>query len=655
MIQILGQKRLSDHQTDRASGVGGNLGLQKYYRFKRSLSLATLGSLSILQGTIPTVRADELIEAPRELTPKLVLPESTNQSEKVAQLPNLRPQIRVGPKPLEPLPAPDDLFRGPKPLPQQPPSPEQIQPTPGLQQPGKSILTVPEFQLPPSGISPEAQGQIIVVKRFVVNGSTIFNENQLQKTLQPYLNRPLTLEELLQARTAITQQYINAGYITSGAYIPPQEPKDGVITIQVIEGKLESIQVKGNRRLRPSYITSRLTVGGTKPLNINRLLDRLRLLRLDPLISNISAELAAGVQPGTSILNVEVEEAKTFSVDIGLNNDRVSIVGSVERWIQLSQANLLGYGDGLSIDYTNTTGSNEINLKYTLPLNPRNGTLTFRYGYYSDTIIQPPFDQLDINGNVQYYDVTYRQPIIQTPTQELALGLTLARENTRNLYLGNILGDPIPFPKFGSDINGNSQVTALRFTQEWSKRGRRDVFATRSQFSLGLEPTTVPLYQIAPNGHFFSWLGQAQWVRELAPDTLFLLRGELQLANSTLNPLEQFGLGGRYTVRGYPQYILLTDNGWLVNAELRFPLYRNPEHNRFLQGIAFVDAGSGWNAEIPNPSPNTLVGTGIGMQFQFNSRTNASIYWGIPLVKLDYSKNNLQESGVYFALQYKLF
>jgi hemolysin activation/secretion protein len=634
--------------------VGCNLILHHYYGWSRKKNLITLGSLSILQGAITGVKATEVTDTAQPLplnTPSLG---QDSRQEPIAQLPNLRPQIRVGPRPfVEPLPAPDNLFQGPKPLQQVPPGQQQI--TPPIPAPSKDLLTVPEFQLPPSGISPEDQATTIIVKQFRVNGNTVFSSTEINKTLAPYTNRPLTLEQLLEARSAITQLYINAGYITSGAYIPPQEPKDGTITIQVIEGQLQKIQLKGNRRLRPSYIESRLKLAGTKPLNINRLLDRLRLLKLDPLIADISAELAAGIEPGTSILNVEVEEAKTFGVDLGINNDRVSIVGSVEKWIQLSQANLLGYGDGLTIDYTNTTGSNEVNLKYVLPVNPRNGTLTFRYGYYADTIIQPPFDQLDITGKVQYYDVTYRQPIIQTPTQELALGLTLARENTTNLYLGNILGESIPFPKFGSDINGNSQVSALRFTQEWSKRGRRDVFAARSQFSLGLEPSDVPLYDIAPNGHFFSWLGQAQWVRELAPDTLFLLRGELQLANSTLNPLEQFGLGGRYTVRGYPQYILLTDNGWLANAEVRFPLYRNERHNRFLQGIVFLDAGSGWNVELANPSPNTLVGTGLGLQYQFNARTNASIYWGIPLVKLDYSKNNLQESGIYFSLQYNLF
>jgi hemolysin activation/secretion protein len=104
-------------------------------------------------------------------------------------------------------------------------------------------------------------------------------------------------------------------------------------------------------------------------LNRNRLLEALQLLQLNPLIKNISANLAAGTRPNTSV-EVQVTEAKTFSTQLILDNNRPTSVGSFERGIQLNHANLLGIGDGLSVGYTNSDGTNNLNTGYSLPFNP---------------------------------------------------------------------------------------------------------------------------------------------------------------------------------------------------------------------------------------------------------------------------------------------
>jgi hemolysin activation/secretion protein len=63
-------------------------------------------------------------------------------------------------------------------------------------------------------------------------------------------------------------------------------------------------------------------------LNQKRLLEALQLLQLNPLIQNISAELAAGTRPGTSVLEVNVTEAKTFNTQLVADNggDRLVLV-----------------------------------------------------------------------------------------------------------------------------------------------------------------------------------------------------------------------------------------------------------------------------------------------------------------------------------------
>lgn len=69
----------------------------------------------------------------------------------------------------------------------------------------------------------------------------------------------------------------------------------------------------------------------------------------------------------------------------------------------------------------------------------------------------------------------------------------------------------------------------------------------------------------------------ARTSRLLAPDTLLLVRGDVQLSTTSLVPLEQFSLGGFQNVRGYRQDLLLSDNGAFASAEVRLPILRLPD------------------------------------------------------------------------------
>lgn len=541
-------------------------------------------------------------------------------------------------------------------LAQQLPPPRELpsEPLPPLPDPDE-LLQAPPQTAPPPGLEPDDATVTLFVEGFEVVGSTVFSEEELAVVLEPYTNRELSLTELYEARTAITQLYLDEGYVLSGAFIPPQDPANNIVQIQVIEGRLEEIQVNGNERLRSHYIRTRLGLAAGPPLRLDDLVEQLRLLQLNPLIDNISAELSTGLEPGSGILIVEVDEADTFRVDFFTDNERSPTVGSWQRGVAVIQDNLTGLGDSIFVDYTNTEGSNEINAGYTIPINPRNGTISLGYGFTDSQVIEDPFDILDIDSESRYYDLTYRQPIFQTPSEEFALSLTASRQESRSLFLENLLGDPIPFPALGADEDGRIRVSALRFAQEWTRQGAENVVSLRSQLNVGLDAFDSTINDDAPDSRFVSWQGQAQWVNLLAEDTLFILRGELQLTGDSLVPLEQIGLGGRRTVRGYRQDLLLTDNGLLISAEVSIPVIRS--QNSRVQIIPFFDVGTGWNvgSSVPTPDTNTILGTGLGLQWQQGDRFSARLDWGIPLTDIDADGDSLQEDGIYFSIRYSAF
>ncbi|MBW4442000.1 MAG: ShlB/FhaC/HecB family hemolysin secretion/activation protein [Plectolyngbya sp. WJT66-NPBG17] len=539
-----------------------------------------------------------------------------------------------------PIPPPQDL---PRPLPPQP-SPPEITPTP-LPPPDQLLPNIP---LQPTPETPSNVPDTIPLQQIEIIGSTVFRAQDFSEITCKYVGRNVSFAELLQLRTEITDFYVKRGYVTSAAILPPQVLTDGTVKIQIIEGTIENINILGTRRLNPAYVRSRLGLAAQKPLNVNRLLEGLRLLQLDPLIASISADLQAGTRPGTSSLQVTIAEAKTLTVTPSLDNARSPSVGSFRRQLAVSQANLLGLGDGLSATYTNTDGSNGIDLSYTIPLNPRNGTLRLAYGSTRSRVIEAPFDVLDITARSRYYELTFRQPVIRRSSDELALGFTFSRQESQTeLGIDNI--GPFPLSP-GADTQGRTGISALRFFQDYVTRSDRYVFAARSQFSIGLGLFDATINAQAPDSHFFAWRGQAQWTRLLARDSLLLVRGDVQLADRPLVPLEQIGIGGVETVRGYRQDALLTDNGFLFSTELRLPIFR--PSGGIVQLTPFIDMGTGWNRREANPERNTLVGAGLGLLWRQGENFSARLDWGIPLIGIDTNKRTLQESGIYFSIQY---
>lgn len=532
-------------------------------------------------------------------------------------LPELEPQL--------PLPPPEELL-----------------------QPSPTIPVVP-------GTAPEDIPATIVVDRFEVINSTVFSADELAIVTRNFTNRPITFEELLAVRTAITQLYIDAGYVTSGAYIPPQTLDQGVVQIQVIEGQLEAINVAGFQRLDPNYVSSRLGLVGSQPLNLEQLLEGLQVLQLNPLIETISAELAAGVAPGNSILEVEITEADAVSAYVELDNNRSPSVGSFRRSIGFTHLNLMGISDRFDISYANTDGSHDIDLNYTVPVSPTNATMSFGFGMSNNQVIDEPFDILDIESDSRYYEITYHQPVFQTLTEEFSLSLTASRSESKSEFLGGF-GDPVPFTPLGADDDGRTDISVLRFTQEWTHRGAEEVLALRSQLSLGIGALGATVSDTEPDSRFLSWRGQGQWIRLLAPETLLVLRTDVQLSGDDLLAQEQISLGGQQTVRGYRQEQLLTDSGLLASAEVRLPILLVEEIDGLLQVVPFVDFGLGWNNNLrPDPNPSVLVSTGIGLQWQMQDTFLARFDWGIPLTDVSNQGNSLQENGVYFTLRYTPF
>ena len=476
-----------------------------------------------------------------------------------------------------------------------------------------------------------------------VVGSTVL-QDEIAALVACYEGQMVTLSDLFNLRSQITQLYIQSGYITSGAFIPNnQEIGDASVQVQVIEGSLEDVQVNGLTRLREGYVEAR--IGGTTPLNQEALRESLQLLQLDPNIREVNAELTAGSQPGQSLLILDLSEPSPFNALVSTDNLRSPSIGSEGANLSASYRNLIGIGDVISTSYGFTEGLDLYNIGVSVPFNAKDGTLSLGYSNSGSRIVEDAFDDVGIRSDTETISVGVRQPIIRTPSEEFALGLDFDWRRSQSFILNDV-----PFSFSEGPVDGRSQISALRFSQEWTKRNANRVLAARSQFNVGLDILGATDSESRTDAQFFSWIGQFQWVEQVSPRVLSLVKVNAQLTPDSLLPIERFSLGGLSTVRGYAQNELVADNALNASAELRIPLTRNAN---VLQVTPFIDAGYGWNNTVLDPDPKFLLGTGLGLRWQATPNLFLRTDYGVPLVNGGDRSGSLQENGFYFSVTYQ--
>lgn len=536
------------------------------------------------------------------------------------------------------------------------PSPEEqsLPPAPAIpeEEPGS-----PEEILPEQPTEPDAPGldacldladteeMPFAATTIEVLGNTIL-QDEIAQQVACYEGKEIRLSDLFNLRSRITQLYLTSGYITSGAFVPNnQDLTNGTVQIQVVEGEIEDLQIRGLKRLRQGYIRDRLKRAMIAPLNQQDLERELQLLQLDPALERVNAELTAGNGPGKSLLILDLKEADTFGLTLGTDNYRSPSIGSEGINLGLTVRHPLGIGDSLSASYGTTNGLDLYDVTYAFPVNAKNGTLRFRASNSDSRIVQDAFEDVGIRSETTTLSAGFRQPIVQTPAEEFALGLDLDWKRSRSFIL-----DDIPFSFSLGPEEGRSQVSALRFYQDWVKRSQSRVLAARSQFSIGLDLFDATINDSGIDGRFFSWLGQFQWIEQVSPKFLVLTRVGAQLTPDALLPIERFSLGGIGTVRGYSQNQLVADNAVTGSVEFRIPVTKDPNK---LQLTPFLEAGVGWNNEIPDPDPSFLAGLGLGLRWAVNSDLSIRLDYGIPLVDADDTGDSLQENGLYFLVNYQ--
>ncbi|MFZ2726925.1 MAG: ShlB/FhaC/HecB family hemolysin secretion/activation protein [Methylococcaceae bacterium] len=502
--------------------------------------------------------------------------------------------------------------------------------------------------LPQSAVTPNLlNARKVFIAHIHLKENTVFSEQALRPLITPYEGREVSIAELEELRQKLTHYYTDKGYIDSGAVFIANSFKNGELTVRFVEGKIDELHLHGLERLNANYIKNRLLANENAPLNINELQDNFQKLLSDPLIKQMNGRILPTNEAGHSILDVAVTRARSYHWSLVANNYRPPSIGAEAFALNTSINNLTGFGDTIDFTFMTSEGSNRYAGGFKVPLTSSDTQAFFHFDEGDSSLIEAPIKAININSKIHSLEGGFSQPLINTLQQKFIIGTSFAvRENETYIFGNN------PFSFIGNNASHHNQATVWRGFQDYTQRWQKHAIALRSTFSLGLNalgatPKTNSHYA---SGEFFSWLGQGQYAYLIHENTgtQAVIRGNAQLSDLPLLPLEQLSIGGVNTVRGYRENYLVRDQGYNISFELHYPLIGNANTEQHVMLIPFVDYGQAWNH---NESVASIYSVGIGVQWHYRF-LQSEVFYGYALAHPNTKQSgDIQDDGIHFQIK----
>lgn len=513
---------------------------------------------------------------------------------------------------------------------------------------------MPVFVLPPVDrfLTPRAVPvPVLHCKGFCFEGNTVFYDEELAGCLSGYIGRRIPQEDLDQLKFEITRHYVANGYINSGATLPAQDFRDGILKIEITEGHLTEVIATGNKRLSERYLSSRILIDRKRPLHFPSIQKRLQVLQENENITRLNAELKPGLVPGEALMVIEVGESPQWSYGLDFHNQRSPSVGGEQADLWLENRNLSGWSDLLRArlglfsgnpDDLDLAGFDNVSLQYQRPVLADDTTLLLGRLTEDYSILEEPFRGLAIEGESYSLFAGFRRPLFRSLRDELWISLLLESSHDQTMVLGR------PFSVSPGSVNGELDLTMLRLGLEWTRRSSQSAFSLRSILTAGLNTLGATDQPAEPDGGFVTWFSESQYTRRLDErGNLLVIHAGLGLSNDPLPPPAQFRLGGRYTVRGYRENFLVRDNGFCGGIDFRIPLLTD-ESPWNLALVPFLDGGVAWNDG--SGKSESLLAAGVGIIAEYGTWFRGELFYGIPFMNDDDSSDDLQDDGIHFRM-----
>lgn len=483
------------------------------------------------------------------------------------------------------------------------------------------------------------QGQVqdidtkgVFVNSIEVAPSSVLSQEEVNQIIQPIVGKNVFISDIQNVIDQLNNLYAEKGFVTAKAFLPEQTVENGHIYIELIESKVGNVSVEQNKWTRTKYITDRVEQKPGELFDIVELeKDILDFNRYNEGV-NLTANLTAGTQPGTTDIQLTAHENIPFHVVGIMDNAGRYQTGRLRGGAMIYADSLFHNRDRLSLGSYFSGGAISPFADYNFPVNKKDGRVGFMYSSTFAKIKWGPLEPLDLKSKSYIYSLYYSQPLVRKPGFELKsyAGLNYKRART------SILDDWMDL--------GVDEITSADVAFNIRKDTKHGIWYANQGVSLA-----VPIFD--SQSSYVKINGGAIRLHDFSHGVIGQLKANYQVIpnNKHIPYLDQFQTGGLATVRGYSEGILMGKNGYYTSAELMFPLMpreitsprsgeKVPFVGKYVKGAVFADHAG----VFPNTSEDIyggsyfLMSLGMGLRVQLPGDLSARLYWGYPLINNAY-------------------
>lgn len=478
----------------------------------------------------------------------------------------------------------------------------------------------------PAPIPAAARNVRFVLREVKIEGATAIAPERFADLYKKFVGMEVSLEIPWMLAGEITERYRNAGYFLTRAYVPAQRIKDGVVTINVVEGYIGKVELKhpvASNRVVKGYIDRLVAQRPIRAAAVESFLLR---------VNDLPGLSFRGVLTATGEKEADEGAVKlTLAPTDKAGKGSFSIDNFSSRFLGPQEASLTYQKSFLPLQQTSVsllTGVPSDKLKF--------GTIEHSAAIAPDVTVSvgggmtkahPGFslkrfdiDSVSKTGNI---GVTY-QPIRQRD-ENLSAKLSLEARNVRS----DILGTPLT----------RDQVRAARALLSYDKTDQWNGYnVATTTFSRGLDilgasqEGQLNLSRAGATPDFWKAEFTLARLQGLSRDWSLLASASGQMASTSLYSSEQFGYGGQSFGRAYDASEITGDQGLSASLELRYGGWSQLSFIS-LSPYLFYDIGKAWNKAAGQADPGSGSSAGFGTRFNAPFDISGNLGIAFPLSK----------------------
>lgn len=497
----------------------------------------------------------------------------------------------------------------------------------------------------------EVEGPTFFIKKINLTGYESFSLEEFQSLVQQYENRDLSFDELRILTKRIERFYLKRGIIAA-CVIPPQEIKEGVAVLQIVEARMGDLTVEPHKHFNKKRVGYYWELKPGEILKQYKISRSLQLMNETP-DRQVKATLYAGKKPGTTDVLLQVKTYFPLHFTYTLDNEGGITSGVYRKGVGIRHNNFLGLDDILFAGYSFGDHFRTIYAYHSLPITSF-GT-SFMYGFArSEAFPKKDYEVNDIRSYGKDGSAFIYQDIFK---KDEFLG---------ECYIGVSGGDKVVYTNTG--VNSKDRLRTLRLGGRFIVTGNVSRTNIDPEFAQGLNLLGARATDLSSRtaGNTFSKLALGlQHTIGLPPATQLNLKAHAQIPSEKLPPQEQLSLGGIDSIRGYPSGDFFADIGIRTNTELtvqpiflpdtiKLPYAARPLKED-ISGVLFFDYGCGARRGQREGEKDfmRLGSLGFGLNISLFDQALLRLEWGYPLQIFDSPVAETARSRFHLSLAYE--